>query len=37
MDGALSYADILTKTLQEATRVQPRLQAIKLYPVCDAD
>lgn len=31
MDGTLSYADILKKTLQEATRVQPRLQAIKLY------
>lgn len=37
MDGALSYADILKKILQEATRVQPRLQAIKLYPVCDND
>ena len=31
------YADILKKTLQEATRAQPRLQAIQLYPVCDVD
>jgi hypothetical protein len=37
MDCSVSYADILKKTLQEATKVQPRLQAIKLYPVCDAD
>jgi hypothetical protein len=31
------YADILKKTLQEATIAQPRLQAIQLYPVCDVD
>ncbi|WP_449420614.1 element excision factor XisI family protein [Phormidium nigroviride] len=37
MERSLSYADILKKTLQEATRTQPRLQAIKLYPVCDTD
>ncbi len=37
MDNSLSYADILKKTLQEATRAQPRLQAIQLYPVCDVD
>jgi len=37
MDNSLSYADILKKTLQEATRAQPRLQAIELYPVCDVD
>jgi XisI protein len=37
MDRALSYADILKKTLQEATLAQPRLQAIQLYPVCDTD
>lgn len=37
MDSSVSYADILKKTLQEATKVQPRLQAIQLYPVCDAD
>jgi len=35
MERSLSYADILKKTLQEATRTQPRLQAIQLYPVCD--
>ncbi|MBD2043999.1 element excision factor XisI family protein [Microcoleus sp. FACHB-672] len=37
MDSSLSYADILKKTLQEATLAQPRLQAIQLYPVCDTD
>jgi hypothetical protein len=37
MDSSLSYADILKKTLQEATQAQPRLQAIQLYPVCDID
>lgn len=37
MDNLLSYADILKKTLQEATIAQPRLQPIKLYPVCDVD
>ncbi len=37
MDNSLSYADILKKTLQEATRAQPSLQAIQLYPVCDVD
>ena len=37
MDNSLSYADILKKTLQEATIAQPRLQAIRLYPVCDVD
>ncbi|HEY9694079.1 MAG TPA: hypothetical protein V6D15_17900 [Oculatellaceae cyanobacterium] len=37
MERSLNYADILKKTLQEATRTQPRLQAIQLYPVCDAD
>jgi hypothetical protein len=31
------YADILKKNLQEATRAQPRLQAIELYSVCDVD
>jgi hypothetical protein len=39
MDHALrlSYTDILKKTVQTATVAQPRLQAIKLYPVCDTD
>jgi hypothetical protein len=32
-----AYADILKRTLQEATIAQPRLQAIKLYPVCDIE
>lgn len=37
MDYLLNYADILKKTLQEAAIAQPRLQAIRLYPVCDTD
>jgi hypothetical protein len=37
MDRPLSYADILKQTVQAATVNQPRLQAIKLYPVCDTD
>lgn len=35
MDNPLNYADILKQTLQTATSHQPRLQAIRLYPVCD--
>ncbi len=37
MEHSLNYTDILKKTLQEATIPQPRLQAIRLYPVCDTD
>ncbi|MFM7449037.1 MAG: element excision factor XisI family protein [Leptolyngbyaceae cyanobacterium] len=37
MDHPLSYADILKQTIQAVTVDQPRLQAIKLYPVCDLD
>ncbi|WP_377478332.1 MAG: element excision factor XisI family protein [Microcoleus anatoxicus] len=37
MEHEISYVDILQKTVKEATRNQPRLQAIKLYPVCDTD
>jgi XisI protein len=35
MDNSLSYADIIENTLKEATKDQPRLQSIRLYPVCD--
>jgi XisI protein len=35
MDNSLSYADIIENTLKEATKDQPRIQAIRLYPVCD--
>lgn len=35
MDNSLSYADIIENTLQEATKDQPRLQSIRIYPVCD--
>jgi XisI protein len=31
----LSYADIIENTLKEATKYQPRIQAIRIYPVCD--
>jgi hypothetical protein len=34
MDNSLSYADIIEQTLKEATKDQPRLQSIRLYPVC---
>ncbi|MBD2254605.1 element excision factor XisI family protein [Nostoc parmelioides] len=37
MDQTLNYAEILKKTVQEATINQPRLQALKLYSVCDTD
>jgi len=37
MDNSLTYADLLKKTLQKATRAQPRLQEIELYPICDVD
>lgn len=37
MDNSLSYADIIENTLKEATRHQPRIQSIRLYPVCDRD
>jgi XisI protein len=37
MDNSLSYADIIQSTLQEATKDQPRLQSIQLYPVCDRE
>lgn len=37
MDSLLNYSDILKKTVQEATRDQPSIQQIKLYPVCDFD
>jgi hypothetical protein len=37
MDNSLKYVDILKKTVQDATIDQPSLQAIKLYPICDAE
>jgi hypothetical protein len=37
MDNAISYAEILKRTVNDATIHQPRLQAIKLYPVCDIE
>jgi hypothetical protein len=37
MDQTLSYADILKNAVQDAVVNQPRLQAIKLYSVCDTE
>ena len=37
MDNSLDYVGILKKVVKDATIHQPRLQAIKLYPVCDAE
>lgn len=37
MNNSLSYLDIIQNTVKEATKDQPRLQPIKLYPVCDRD
>ncbi|MGD1937058.1 MAG: element excision factor XisI family protein [Cyanophyceae cyanobacterium] len=37
MDRPLSYAEILKKTVQDAVADQPRIQAIKLYPICDIE
>ena len=37
MDTTLTYAEILKKTVNDATIHQPSIQAIKLYPVCDLD
>jgi hypothetical protein len=33
--NSLSYADIIERTLQEAAKDQPRIQSIRIYPVCD--
>jgi XisI protein len=35
MVNALNYADIIQTTLKEATKDQPRIQSIRIYPVCD--
>lgn len=37
MDCSLNYAALLKKTVQAATIAQPRLQAIRLYPICDIE
>ena len=37
MDTTINYADILKQTVKDATIHQPRLQKIKLYPVCDVE
>ena len=37
MDNSLNYVEILKKVVKDATIHQPRIQAIKLYPVCDVE
>ncbi len=37
MNNSLNYAETIKKTVNAATIDQPSLQAIKLYPVCDAE
>lgn len=37
MDNSLTYADIIQNTLNAATKDQPSLQQIRIYPVCDRD
>jgi XisI protein len=37
MDNSLNYANIIKQVLQEATIDQPRLQAIRIYPICDLE
>ncbi|MEC4805129.1 MAG: element excision factor XisI family protein [Jaaginema sp. PMC 1079.18] len=37
MDNSLNYQKIIQETLQKATQDQPRLQALRLYPVCDLE
>ncbi len=37
MDNSSEYVSIIKKTLYNAATAQPRIQAIRLYPVCDTD
>jgi hypothetical protein len=37
MDNSLTYAEILTQVLRKASIAQPRLQAIQIRAVCDAE
>jgi XisI protein len=37
LSNTAAYTQILKKTVQDATIAQPRLQAIKLHPVCDTE
>lgn len=37
MDNSLKYADILTKVLRKETAIQPRLQQLRISPVCDQE
>jgi hypothetical protein len=37
VDNSLDYATIIRSTLQAATIDQPRLQAIRIYPICDLE
>jgi XisI protein len=37
MDKSLKYADILTQVLRTESTIQPRLQKLRISPVCDRD
>ena len=37
MDNTLRYADILTQVLRKESSLQPRLQKLKISPVCDKE
>lgn len=37
MDKSLKYAEILTKVLRKESSIQPRLQNIRISPVCDRE
>jgi XisI protein len=37
VDNTLTYGHIIQQVLRDATIDQPRLQAIRIYPVCDLE
>ncbi|CCI04626.1 element excision factor XisI family protein [Microcystis aeruginosa] len=37
MDNTVNYADILTQVIRKESAMQPRLQNLKITPVCDPE
>jgi hypothetical protein len=37
MDNSLTYSEILTQVLRQASATQPRLQSISIRSVCDRE
>ncbi len=37
MDNTVNYADILTQVIRKESAMQPRLQTLKITPVCDPE